>query len=123
MSERLRQRVQAIIDRATITDEKGVKRVVRRVLNKAGVYTFMPPAQAYGKSGISDIIAIKYGKAVFIETKFKYNKPSDNQIRFGDEVESHGAVFVVINERNMLDRLVSTIVYFETGVYTGDRRL
>ena len=115
--------MQTIVDRATISDEKGVKRVTRRVLAKAGVYTFMPPAQAYGKAGISDIIAIKYGKAVFIETKYKYNKPSENQLRFGQEVEDHGAVFVVINERNICARLVSTIVYFETGVYEGERQL
>jgi len=123
VSDRLREKVQAVIDRATITDEKGVKRVTRRVLDKAGVYTFMPPAQAYGKAGISDIIAIKYGKVVFIETKHKYNKPSPNQIRFGDEVEEHGAVFTVVNERNMCDRLTSIIIYFETGVYQGARRL
>ena len=123
MSDRLRQRIQTIIDRATITDEKGVKRVVRRVLDKAKAYTFMPPAQAYGKAGISDIIAIKYGKAVFIETKYRYNKPSENQLRFGDEVEKHGAVFVVINERNICDRLTSLLIYLETGVYEGDRRL
>lgn len=123
MSEALRERIQKVIDRATITDEKGVKRVVRRILDKAKVYSFMPPAQAYGRAGVSDIIAIKYGKVVFIETKYKYNKPSENQLRFGDEVEKHGAVFVVINERNMCDRLTSLLIYLETGVYEGAKRL
>lgn len=123
MSAELRARIETIVNRATITDEAGVKRVVRRVLDKAKVFTFMPPANAFGKSGISDIIAIKYGKAVFIETKYGYNKPSPNQLVFGDSVEKAGAVFVVINERNLIDRLHSTILYLETNEYEGDRRL
>lgn len=123
MSEALRAEINRVFQRAEIHDEKGVKRVVRRILKHANVYTFMPPAQAYGKAGISDIIAVKYGKVVFIETKFGYNKPSANQLRFGSEVEEHGAPFFVINERNAVDRLYSIIKYIETGVCESERQL
>jgi len=121
MSEKLRGRIEEIVNRATIHNEAGVKRVVRRVLDKARAFSFMPPANSYGKSGISDIIALKYGKVVFIETKYGYNKPTTNQLVFGEQVSNQGgAVFVVINERNLVDALYYVVLYWETGIYEGD---
>lgn len=122
MSEKLRGRIEEIVNRATIHNEAGVKRVVRRVLDKARAFSFMPPANQYGKSGISDIIALKYGRAVFIETKYGYNKPTTNQLVFGEQVtEQGGAVFVVINERNIIDVLYHVVLYWETGTYEGSK--
>lgn len=114
----LLDRIQRIVDRATIEDEAAVKRVVRRVLDKAGVYTFMPPANAFGKSGISDIIAIKYGKAVFIETKFGYNKPTAMQLAFGGQVKAAGCPFLVVNEKNLVEYMTQVVLYYE-GYSTG----
>lgn len=113
LNERLHKAIDAVAKRATIHDEAGVKRVVRRVLDKADIASFMPPANAYGRSGISDIIAIKHGRVVFIETKYGYNKPTAMQLKFGAEVKAAGAPFVVINERNLVDRMVLIIMYMD----------
>lgn len=109
--------------RATLDSEAAVKRLVKRVLNKAGVMTWMPPARAYGNSGLSDIHCLKYGRFVAIETKFDRNTPTENQNLYGREVEEHGGVYVVINEKNVTERLFSVIRWYETGRWDGHRQL
>lgn len=51
----------------------------------------------YQMSGASDCIAVKDGKVFFIEFKRpKSGKLSDSQIKFRDELISHGGIYVVI---------------------------
>lgn len=108
-----REEIQAIVDRATMTNEGGVKRVVRRILDKAGVFSFMPPANAYGKVGISDILAVGYGKPIAIETKFGYNKPTANQLKFGKDWSDNGGLFLVVNERNIVDEMTKVMDFVQ----------
>jgi hypothetical protein len=51
------------------TPEKKVKDAVRKILNKYGVYHFMPPGMGLGRAGIPDIIGCKNGKFIAIECK------------------------------------------------------
>lgn len=111
----LKLAMQKMVDRAQIHDEKGVKRLVRRMLTKSSAESFMPPAAAYGKSGISDIIAVKHGLVVFIETKYGYNKPTANQLAFGKRMTKAGALFVVVNERDVVEKMARVLLYLETG--------
>jgi hypothetical protein len=62
--------------RKTYTKEAHVKDDMKALLDRFGWFWFMPPANAYGKSGISDIIALKRGTFMAIETKFGSNKPT-----------------------------------------------
>lgn len=84
-----------------ITDEKGVKREVKKLLDQHGWYWFMPPANGYGKGGISDILALKAGVFLAIETKFGYNKPSAMQTGFLNSVQAEQGFAFVVNEKNL----------------------
>ena len=96
---------------ATITNEAGVKREVRKLLDKHGWYHWMPPANAYGRSGISDFNAVKDGRFLAIETKFGSNKPTPMQVRFMDAITAHGGIAVTITEKTLdnLDHVLTTI--------------
>jgi Holliday junction resolvase len=77
-------------------NEKDVKKKVKALLDTHGWFWFMPPANAYGKSGIADIIAIKDGVFLAIETKFGPNKPTPLQVGFLNSIrKEHGIAFVV----------------------------
>jgi len=113
--EQLRQLLTEMQDRATIHDEKGVKRLVRRALDKGGIFNFMPPSNAFGKSGISDILAVHNGRFVAIETKYGSNKPTEMQLQFGQNVVSAGAGFFVISEKVFVDRMTNVFYYLLEG--------
>ena len=111
----LHEKILAHKERAKLKDEAAVQRLVRRVLNKAGVFEFVPPAGAYSVAGISDILAVKNGLFIAIECKYKYNKPSENQLVFGRNVQKAGGYFCIINERNVVDEMVALLIYAQTG--------
>jgi hypothetical protein len=73
----------------------------RRSSTSFGWFWFMPPANAYGKSGISDIIALKRGTFMAIETKFGSNKPTAMQIGFLNSVRASDGFAFVVNEKNL----------------------
>jgi Holliday junction resolvase len=82
-------------------NEKDVKAKVKKLLDKFGWFWFMPPANAYGRSGISDIIALKAGVMLAIETKFGANKPTAMQVAFLNSVNAESAFAFVVNEGNL----------------------
>lgn len=88
--------------------EADVKAAVKKLLVGAGWYYWMPPAAAYGRSGISDFHAIKDGVFLAIETKFGNNKPTPMQVQFLGHISAHGGRTLVINEKN-LDDLVKLL--------------
>ena len=86
--------------------EKDVKTQVKKLLDKHSWFWFMPPANAYGRSGISDFCAIRNGVFLAIETKFGKGKVSPLQRGFLGSVMSQHAFGFVVNENNLdwLDR-------------------
>lgn len=82
-------------------NEKDVKKEVKRLLDKHGYFWFMPPANAYGKSGISDFIALKTGVMMAVETKFGSNKPTALQIAFLNSVRQEDGFGFVVNDKNV----------------------
>ena len=84
-----------------ITDEKGVKREVKKLLDVHKYFWWMPPANAYGKSGISDIHAIKAGVFLAIETKFGDRQPTPMQVAFLNSIRSQDAYGFVVNEKTL----------------------
>jgi hypothetical protein len=86
--------------------ERDVKRKVRSLLDAAGWFNWMPPSNAYGKSGIADINAVKDGMFLAIETKVGSNRPTPQQRAFLQAVRAHGGLAFVVNEKR-LDHLAA----------------
>ena len=107
--------IQGYVDRASIHKEDGVKRVVRRILNHFNFFEFMPPANAFGKSGISDILTLGNGNFVAIECKYGRNKPTEMQLEFGRRVEEAGGLFLIINDSNLTLQMVRAVHFMQTG--------
>lgn len=82
-------------------NEKDVKRRVKAILDKHGWFYFMPPANAYGRGGISDLIAIKIGTFMAIETKFGSNKPTALQVAFLNSIRAEDGFGFLVNDKNV----------------------
>jgi Holliday junction resolvase len=81
-----------------IHNEAGVKREVRKLLAKHGWFVWMPPANGYGKAGISDFHALRDGKFLAIETKYGGNTTTALQAKFLDNIGLAGGWAIVVNE-------------------------
>jgi hypothetical protein len=88
--------------------EKDVKREVRKILDREDWFWWMPPANAFGMSGISDFHALKDSVFMAIETKFGKNEPTAQQIGFLNSVRSTGGFAFVVTEKRLdfLDRWI-----------------
>lgn len=102
-------------------NEKDVKAKVKKILDKHDWFWFMPPSNAYGKSGISDFIAVKNGTFLAIETKFGSNKPTALQVAFLNSIRNaHGFGFIV-NEKN-IDWLDGFLESFEVATIAQSKK-
>lgn len=84
-------------------NEKDVKKKVKAIFDKHDWFWWMPPANAYGKSGTSDFHALKNHVFMVVETKFGSNKPTPLQIGFLNSIRSdeQGGYAFVVNEQNI----------------------
>ena len=89
--------------RRTYTKEADVKAEVKKLLKQHGWFWFMPPANGYGASGLADILALRDGKFLAVETKFGGNTPTVNQRKFLAEVLTAGSYAVVVDEKTIGD--------------------
>ena len=83
------------------TPEKKVKAAVRKVLDKHGIYNFMPPGMGLGRSGIPDIIGCKNGKFIAIECKAGKGKTTTLQERELQLIKDSGGFTFVVREDNL----------------------
>lgn len=103
--------VPAPIDVSRIKDEAGVKKLVRKLLDKDGWFHWMPAANGYGTGGISDFNAIKDGVFLAVETKFALRKPSALQNSYAGHIISNNGYAFLVSERN-IDNLASWMANF-----------
>jgi hypothetical protein len=76
--------------------EGDVKRPVRALLTKHGWHWWMPPANGFGKAGISDTNALKSGVFLAVECKYGDRQPTANQKQFlRNVIVNDGVAFVV----------------------------
>lgn len=89
-------------------NESDVKKRVKELLDKMGVWWFMYVPVGYGKSGIPDFICCYDGHFLAIETKYGGNKPTALQNAQMDKITAAGGGAIVVDEHNVddLDRLV-----------------
>jgi len=82
-------------------NEKDVKKLVKAFFDAHDWFWWMPPANMYGRSGISDFHAVKAGVFMVVETKFGKNPPTAMQIAFLNSVRSQESFAFVVNELNV----------------------
>ena len=81
-----------------MTPEGIVKRDVKKVLEAAGVWYFMPVSNGMGRHGIPDFICCVDGQFLAIETKAGKGQTTALQARELENIEAHGGIAVVVRE-------------------------
>lgn len=85
----------------TFIKEKDVKAAVKDLLKKDGWFYWMPAANGFGVTGVSDILAIRKGVFLAIETKFGGNKPTAMQVAFLNSINAENAFGFVVDEKRI----------------------
>jgi Holliday junction resolvase len=83
------------------TPEKKVKNAVRKVLDRLGIYYFMPPGMGLGRSGIPDIIGCYNGRFIAIECKAGKGQLTALQARELASIKATGGLIFVAREDNL----------------------
>lgn len=91
----------APIDVSRVKDEKGVKALIKRLLDFHGWFHWMPGANGYGQQGVSDHLSIKDGVFLAVEAKFGTNKPKPTQAAFAAQIIANDGYAFCVNERNI----------------------
>ena len=92
-----------------MTPEAKVKSRIKLILEEAGCYYFMPPANGYGHSGRFDIVCSYFGHFIGIEVKADAKKkPTALQTRNAKLAHNAGASVLLIHEGN-IDVLQQTL--------------
>lgn len=100
------------INVSRITKEKGVKELIKELLNAHGWFTWMPSANGFGAQGVHDHLALKDGVFLTIEAKFKSGKPSTMQKSFAAQIIANDCYAFCVNEKN-IDHLAWWLESFE----------
>lgn len=95
--------------------EKDVKREVKKLLERHGWFWWMPPANAFGRSGISDFHALRAGVFLAIETKVRNNKPTPMQAGFLASVRVEDGFGFCVSEAQ-LEHLAAWFAAFDRSV-------
>lgn len=84
-----------------MTPEGKVKKAVRKLLDAAGAYYFLPATHGYGSSGTPDIVACLKGRFIGIECKAGDNQTTALQEKSLQRIRDTGGVALVINEHTL----------------------
>jgi hypothetical protein len=82
--------------------EKDVKHKGKALLEKYGWFYWMPPANQFGASGISDLHAVHNGVFMVVEFKNGANKPSALQKAFLTTIAAAGHFAFVVNDQTLV---------------------
>lgn len=103
--------------------EGNVKRGIKRILASAGWFYWMPPANGFGASGISDIHAVWNSVFMVIEAKEGKNKPTPLQVGFLNSIRAEGHFAFVVNDANVgaLKVFVDDLAFSTRCVQRGEK--
>ena len=88
--------------------EADIKLELKRYLQAMGWFVFHVHQHGYrAYKGISDYIAVKHGKVIFVEVKKPRGKQSQEQIQFEDDIISHGGLYFCVDSLDKLIRQMS----------------
>jgi len=79
-----------------MTPETALKRQIRDYLRLKGWFVFHVLQGLGAYRGISDMIALKAGRVVFLEVKSPRGKQNENQRKFQQDVEDHGGEYWLV---------------------------
>jgi hypothetical protein len=83
--------------------EHYIKKQVKRILSDTGWTYWMPSADTFGRSGVSDFLAIKRpGLFMAIETKYR-DKVTALQFKFLTDIHEAGHFAFLVDETNIDD--------------------
>lgn len=85
----------------TFIKEADVKAEVKQLLKKYNYFYWMPANNGFGKSGTADLLAIRKGVFLAIETKFGNNKPTALQKAFLQSIMVEDGFGFVVNENTV----------------------
>jgi hypothetical protein len=80
--------------------EKDVKDAVKKILDQAGAWYFMPVCTGYGRYGIPDFIICHRRRFIAIETKFSTRSLTAHQMRELEKIKAAKGIALVVNETN-----------------------
>lgn len=87
---------------AKVKNEGVVKDKVTKLLDAHKWFWFKPPANGYGRSGIADILAVRGGVFIAIETKqTAKQEPSPMQRGFLNSVRAEGCFGFTVHQDNL----------------------
>ena len=84
-----------------MTPEAKVKAKVKKILDAAGAYHFMPATGGFGRSGVPDFIGCLNGVFFGVECKAGTNKPTALQLKEMRKIMDTKGYCVVVNETNV----------------------
>ncbi len=82
--------------------EKDVKHKGKALLDRYGWFYWMPPANQFGSSGISDLHAVHYNAFMVVEFKYGANKPTALQKAFLQTIHAAGHFAFVVNDETLV---------------------
>lgn len=84
--------------RYSMTPEAKVKKKVKDILAKHGVYYFMPATHGYGSSGVPDIVACMQGRFVGIECKANGGRATALQMKNLMQITDNKGISLLVDE-------------------------
>lgn len=78
-----------------------VKKQVKQILDAAGAYWFMPPANGFGRAGIHDFVGCLNGQYIGIECKGTDGRWTALQQREHERVLAHGGFSMCVTPDNI----------------------
>lgn len=82
-------------------NESDVKKAIKKLLDQHNFFWWMPPMNGYGKSGVSDFLALRAGVFLAIEAKYGSNTPTTMQRGFLLSVQAESCFGFVVNETRL----------------------
>lgn len=88
--------------------EAQVLKEVRGYLEALGWFVFRVHQSLGSHKGISDLIAVKGGRVLFIECKSQHERArqSDEQIEFQRQIEAHGGTYILARCMEDVERVI-----------------
>jgi hypothetical protein len=92
------------------TPEAKVKKKVKDILAKYGVYYFMPATHGYGSSGVPDIVACMQGRFIGIECKANGGRATALQMKNLMQITENKGISLLVDETGIgvFEMLMST---------------
>ena len=83
-----------------------IRNGIKEYLQYSGFFVWIEYQSQFSYKGVSDLIATKDGKTLFIEVKTETGKQSDDQIKFQKDIEDHGGTYLLVRSIDEVDAFV-----------------